>query len=100
MTTSGLATAIATTAPALVAEDFGVVSYDTGLGMLRGYTAGFGLTDATFLGAQSVVMKLYSGATLLQTNTSTAKVMVDITGTQISSPFDVSGTFNYGADGY
>ena len=84
----------------LVAEDFGVVSYDTGLGMLKGYTAGFGLTNATFAGVQSVVVKLYSGATLLQTNTATAKVGTDITGNQISSPFDVSGTFNYGTDGY
>ena len=85
---------------ALAAEDFGVVSYDTGLGMLKGYTAGFGLTDATFAGAQSVTVKLYAGDTLLQTNVSTAKVAADITGTQISSPFDVSGTFNYATDGY
>jgi len=84
----------------LTAEDFGVVSYDTGLGMLRGYTAGFGLTDATFFGAQSVVVQLYSGATLLQTNTATAQVGIDITGAQISTPFDVSGTFNYATDGY
>ncbi len=84
----------------LAAEDFGVVSYDTGLGILKGYTAGFGLTDATFENAQSVVIKLYSGATLLQTNTSTAQVGIDIVGTQISTPFDVSGTFNYATDGY
>lgn len=84
----------------LAAEDFGVVSYDTGLGMLKGYTAGFGLTDATFAGVQSVVVQLFSGATLLQTNTATAQVGIDITGTQISSPFDVSGTFDYVTDGY
>ncbi len=85
---------------ALSAEDFSVVSYDTGLGTLKGYSAGFGLTGATFEDAQSVVVKLYSGATLLQTNTATAKVGDEITGSQISSPFDVSGSFGYAADGY
>jgi hypothetical protein len=95
------ASGTATTLPGvLAAEDFGVVNYATGNGTLRGYTAGFGLTGATFTNVQSVVMKLYAGATLLQTNTSKAKVTTDITGAQISSPFDVSGTFNYGADGY
>ncbi len=95
-TTSGTAVL----AGSLAAEDFGVVSYDTGLGMLKGYTAGFGLTDATFAGAQSVVVQLFNGATLLQTNTATALVGINITGAQISSPFDVSGTFNYVTDGY
>ncbi len=93
-------TGTADTLGALAAEDFGVVNYDTGLGILKGYTAGFGLTDATFEDVQSVVVKLYSGATLLQTNTATAQVGIDITGNQISSPFDVQGTFNYAADGY
>lgn len=83
----------------LAAEDFGVVNYDTGLGMLKGYSAGFGLTSASFLGAQSVVVKLYNGNTLLQTNTGTPK-LATLTGSQISSPFDVSGTFNYVTDGY
>ncbi len=97
-TVSGSATALGT----LSAEDFGVVSYDTGLGMLKGYTAGFGLTDATLAGATSVVVKLYgAGDQLLQTNTAIlSKFNADVTGTQFSSPFDVSGTFNYGADGY
>ena len=91
----------ATTLPGtLSAQDFGVVNYDTGLGILKGYTAGFGLTDATFSGVQSVVVKLYSGETLLQTNTATSKVGSTITGAQISSPFDVSGTFDYATDGY
>src|SRR3990167_5772203 len=88
----------------LSAEDFGVVNYDTGLGFLKGYTAGFGLTDATLAGATSVVVKLYSGNTegsLLQTNTAIlSKFNADITGIQFSSPFDVSGTFNYATDGY
>ena len=85
----------------LHAEDFGVVDYDTGLGQLAGYTAGFGLTGATLEGASSVEVKLYSGATLLQTNTAIfPKFNDDITGTQFSSPFDVSGTFDYVTDGY
>lgn len=96
-TASGTAEEIEAT---LAAEDFGVVNYDTGLGMLKGYSAGFGLTDATFENAQSVVVKLYSGATLLQTNTATAKVGDEITGNQISSPFDVSGNFDYATDGF
>lgn len=88
--------------PVLSAEDFGVVDYNVGggLGELKGYTAGFGLSDATFENAQSVEMKLYAGDTLLQTNTATVNVGTDVTGKQISSPFDVAGTFNYAADGY
>jgi hypothetical protein len=85
----------------LSAEDFGVVNYDTGMGMMKGYTAGFGVADATFAGATSVVTKLYSGTTLLQTNTAIlSKFNADITGVQFSTPFDVSGTFNYATDGY
>jgi hypothetical protein len=87
----------------LAAQDFGVVNYDSGgNGILKGYTAGFGLTDATFAGAQSVVVKLYAaGDVLLQTNTAILpKFNADITGVQVSSPFDVSGTFNYVTDGY
>lgn len=96
-TVSGAASPLAT----LSAEDFGVVDYNTGNGQLAGYTAGFGLTDGTFAGATSVVVRLYAGATLLQTNTAILpKFNADITGTQFSSPFDVSGTFNYAADGY
>ncbi len=99
-TTSGKATAITSTSESLAAQDFGVVNYDTGLGILKGYTAGFGLTNATFAGVQSVVVQLYSGTTLLQTNTATSKVGATLTGADISSPFDVSGTFNYATDGY
>lgn len=91
------------TAAALNAEDFGVVTIDAGsLGIVKGYTAGFGLTGATFAGS-SVVMQLFGGVggtTLLQTNTSTAKVGATITGVQISSPFDVSGNFDYVIDGF
>jgi hypothetical protein len=98
-TTSGVAAPLLGT---LAAEDFGVVINDAGaLGIVKGYTAGFGLTGATFAGAQSVVVKLYNGTTLLQTNTAILpKFNADITGTQFSAPFDVSGTFNYATDGY
>jgi hypothetical protein len=97
-TASGTAVTLGT----LNAEDFGVVNYDTGLGILKGYTAGFGLTDTTFASATSVVVKLYAaGDVLLQTNTAIIpKFNADITGTQFSSPFDVSGTFDYATDGY
>lgn len=91
---------VATELGALHAADFGVVDYNTGMGILKGYTSGFTLTDATFENIQSMTVKLYSGATLLQTNTATAQVGADITGDAISSPFDVSGSFNYVTDGY
>ena len=98
-TASGTASEIL--AGGLEAQDFGVVSYDTGHGILSGYTAGFGVTDATLAEAKSVVVTLYSGTTLLQTNTAILpKFNADVTGTQFSSPFDVSGTFDYAADGY
>jgi hypothetical protein len=85
----------------LSAEDFGVVNYDTGLGVIKGYTAGFGLDNQTLENSTSVIVKLYSGSTLLQTNTAIlAKFNADIKGTQFSSPFDVSGTFDYVTDGY
>ncbi len=97
-TVSGAALPLGT----LAGEDFGVVNYNTGLGILKGYTAGFGLTNATFAGATSVVVKLYAaGDVLLQTNTAILpKFNADITGTQFSSPFDVSGSFAYATDGY
>ncbi len=86
----------------LNAEDFGVVNYDTGLGMLKGYTAGFGVANNTLAGATNVQVKLYgAGDQLLQTNTAILpKFNADITGSQFSSPFDVSGNFAYATDGY
>ncbi|MFZ2149627.1 MAG: hypothetical protein WAV15_00490 [Minisyncoccia bacterium] len=90
---AGFATELA---GSLAAEDFGVMDASG----VKGYTAGFGLTDATFEDAQSVIIKLYSGATLLQTNTLNGPNASSITGAQISSPFDVFGTFDYVADGY
>jgi hypothetical protein len=90
------ATGTATALGALAAEDFGVMN-ESGV---KGYTSGFGLTDATFASSTSVVMKLYSSSTLLQTNTGTALIGTTILGNQISSPFDVFGTFDYVTDGY
>ena len=82
---------------ALAAQDFGTMNVSN----VNGYTAGFGLTDATLAGATSVVVRLYSGTTLLQTNTATTKLGTDFpTATSFSSPFDVYGTFNYATDGY
>lgn len=96
-TTAGAATAVAD----LAAEDFGVVDYDTGpLGQLAGYTAGFGLTNATLADIQSVTVQLYSGSTLLQTNTGSSTLIAALPGAQFSSPFDVSGDFDYATDGY
>ncbi len=79
----------------LAAQDFGVMNVSG----VKGYTAGFGLTDATLADIQSVVVKLYSGSTLLQTNTGTSQIET-LPGVQFSSPFDVFGTFNYATDGY
>ncbi len=97
-TASGTAVTIGVLSP----EDFGVVNYDTGLGFLKGYTSGFGLTGTTFASSTSVVVKLYAaGDVLLQTNTAILpKFNADITGMQFSSPFDVSGNFAYATDGY
>ena len=79
----------------LSAQDFGVMNVSG----VAGYTAGFGLTSADFTGATSVVTQLYSGTTLLQTDT--ALNLAGFAGfTQFSSPFDVFGTFNYPTDGY
>jgi len=79
----------------LVAQDFGTMNFSG----VNGYTAGFGVTGTDLTGATSIVVKLYSGATLLQTNT--AINPAEFPGaTQFSSPFDVFGTFNYVTDGY
>ena len=90
-TASGTAEHIAV----LAAEDFGVMDQSN----VKGYTAGFGLTYATLADIDTVVVQLYSGATLLQTNTGTDQINT-LAGSQFSSPFDVYGTFNYVTDGY
>lgn len=85
---------LAVASPALLAKDFTVWSQ----GGVIGYDAGFSLTgNAIFNNAQSIVIKLYSGNTLLQTNTA---LKGKITGTEFITPFDVFGTFNYTKDGY
>lgn len=90
----------------LSAEDFGVIkdynNGQAGQGLISGYATGFGLKDATFTGATSVVVQLFAaGNQLLQTNTAVMpKFGNDVTGTQFSSPFDVSGAFDYLLDGY
>ncbi len=91
-TASGTAEAIEA---ALAAEDFGVMDQSN----VKGYTAGFGLSDATLADINTVVVELYSSTTLLQTNTATGN-LDDLAGSQFSSPFDVFGTFDYVADGY
>jgi len=90
-TTSGNAVALGT----LSAQDFGVMNQSD----VKGYTAGFGLTDADFTGATSIVTQLYASTTLLQTDTATDPSLFSGL-TQFSSPFDVFGTFNYVTDGY
>ena len=85
----------------LHAQDFGVVNYDTGLGILKGYTSGWGLTDTALASTTSVVVQLFAAEdVLLQTNTAIMPAFSNLPGVQFTSPFDVSGTFNYGADGY
>lgn len=67
-------------------------------GGVIGYDAGFSLSsDDTFSGAKYIIINLYSGATLLQTNTA---VLGKITGNEFVTPFDVFGTFDYQKDGY
>lgn len=66
-------------------------------GGIKGYDAGFSLSGGTFNNAKSIVIKLYSGSTLLQTNTALPN---KIQGSSFLTPFDVFGTFNYTNDGY
>lgn len=85
----------------LFAEDFAATNYDTGLGTLNGYTSGFGLHGTTFDTASSIVVRLYAvNNQLLQTNTVTPKVLTLVEAKDITSPFDVFGTFDYVTDGY
>lgn len=66
-------------------------------GAINGYDAGFKINGDVFDNASSIIIKLYSGNTLLQTNTA---VSGKIHGTEFLTPFDVFGTFNYTSDGY
>jgi len=94
---SGAAVALGSLAP----QDFGVMNQSG----VMGYTAGFGLTDANLGEITSAVTQLYTGSTLLQTDTSipplNPKLAVDYSAdVQFSSPFNVFGPFDYVADGY
>lgn len=66
-------------------------------GNVKGYDVGFSIKNASFEDASSIVIKLYSGSTLLQTNRA---VSGKIKGGEFITPFDVLGSFNYVADGY
>lgn len=79
----------------VVTEDFGVMD----ISGVKGYTVGFGLTDATAADVQQVVIKLYNGTTVLGTVTSSGVLTNYATATSLSAPFDVLGTFNYVTDG-
>lgn len=67
-----------------------------------GFSAGFQLgDDVTMADATSVVVQMFAGEQLLQTNTAVlGETSPWGTATTISGPFDVFGTFDYGADGY
>ncbi len=80
----------------LTAQDFGYYTTSTAVGDVIGYSAGFSL-DVKFTDA-TIVVELYSGDTLLQTNTSVDGMFDHLNG--ISGPFDVFGTFDYVTDGY
>jgi len=83
--------------PSLYAQDFGYWLS----GGVRGVTAGFGATNFNFDQATAIEVKLYAGSTLLQTNTAPSTSPLFNSGySQISGPFDIFGTFNYGEDGY
>jgi hypothetical protein len=77
----------------LIAKDF--ITWNQA--KIKGYDAGFTLSGRVFNDASSIVIKLYSGETLLQTNTA---VPGKISGTEFLTPFDVNGTFDYTKDGY
>lgn len=66
-------------------------------GELKGYDVAIKIEGDTFNNASSIIVKLYSGDTLLQTNIATSG---KITGAEFLTPFDVLGTFNYSNDGY
>jgi putative cell wall-binding protein len=67
------------------------------VGSMEGHSINIKLTsDVNFVGS-SVVVKIYAGDTLLQTNT---LVKTEGLGNQITCPFDFSGNFDYEEDGY
>jgi hypothetical protein len=91
------AKATITGTPSAIVQDFGV--YANPIMNLNGYSAGFGLVNATAADVTSVVITLYHGTTTLATATATGLMATYPTATSLSAPFDVLGTFNYAADG-
>jgi hypothetical protein len=91
------AKATITGTPSAIVQDFGV--YANPVVNLNGYSAGFGLVNATAADVTSVVITLYHGTTTLATATATGLMATYPTATSLSAPFDVLGTFNYAADG-
>ncbi len=85
------ASGTAAMASALSVKDFSVMTSDG----IRGYSEKLDLTGATFENARLVTVQLFSGSILLQTNTFIGLS----TSTEIFSPFDVFGKFDYAADG-
>jgi hypothetical protein len=89
----------------LNAADFGYVNYlvpdgvGGDLGYMRGATSGFTTTNFNLSEATAIVVKLYSGETLLQTNTFDMED-ISILSNAFTSPFDIFGTFDYATDGY
>lgn len=64
---------------------------------IKGYVSSFALSGRIFNDASSIVIKLYAGDTLLQTNTA---VDGKINGNEFITPFDINGSFDYTKDGY
>lgn len=83
--------------PSLIITDFGYFA-ESGV---RGVSAGLGATNFKFNLATSIKVELFSGTTLLQTNTvPVGSHFFEGDFTAISGPFDIFGTFNYVTDGY
>lgn len=66
-------------------------------GGIKGYDVEIDLNGTTFNDTSSVIIKLYSGDTLLQTNTA---IISKLSGSSLLTPFDVFGIFDYAKDGY
>lgn len=73
-------------------QDFGVFINETA--GVRGYSVGFKLVNKTAADFDSVSVSLYKGDKLLQTNTSKQLLSEYPTATELSSPFDVDGSFS------
>lgn len=79
----------------VVAQDFDIMNFSG----VKGYNVGFNFSEATMDTAKKVVINLYKGTTLLATATSSGLIENLPKTIQQSAPFDVSGDFDYVADG-